>query len=317
MTDPRRESFRASRQRGIGGSDVAAIMGLSPFSTPLDVWRAKVLGDDDGQTPAMERGIRFEPHVLRAYAAAANAMLQQVAAPFVKDWRIGNVDMMAQRNGWPRVVEAKTTAFDDDWGEPGTDEVPVYYQTQALWYLDLAEMEECDLPVLVMPRDPRALRDMLGLPPQEIVARIGVRVYSVQFNAAAVKHIVEECRRFWHEHVLPQVPPAPRDLADAKRCWWSVEGKAIEGDDAMVRALLRYDAIREAEKQIDAEKDRVQFELRTMLGDAEAATFNGRRPVTCKTTKRADGVKFRSLRTTKDWEAMKTALPALTQETKP
>jgi putative phage-type endonuclease len=308
-----RAAFLAARKVGVGGSDVAAILGLSPFQTPLDIWRAKVLGDESDESTAMERGRRLEPYVLRAYADKANALLQQRKEPYVDGWRIGNVDMLAERRGWPRVVEAKTTVM-DDWGEEGTDEVPVYYQTQGLWYLDLAALDECDFPVLVIPRDPRVVRDMLGLPPAEVVARIGVRIYTVGYNAAAVAHMRSECERFWHENVLPQVPPPPKDLDDAKRCWWSVEGKSVEATADVIEALRRYDSAREAEKAVVQEKERAQFELRRMLGDADGAVLGSRKLVTCKTTKRADGIKFRALRTTKDWETLK---PQLLQETEP
>jgi hypothetical protein len=35
------------RTKTIGGSDVAAILGLSPWRSPLDVWREKTLGEAD------------------------------------------------------------------------------------------------------------------------------------------------------------------------------------------------------------------------------------------------------------------------------
>ena len=48
------------RTTTIGGSDVAAILGLSPWRSPLDVWREKALGEpDDRDTPAMQAGGRM------------------------------------------------------------------------------------------------------------------------------------------------------------------------------------------------------------------------------------------------------------------
>lgn len=56
------------KARTIGGSDVAGILGISPFRTPLDVWREKVLGQrDEVDTPATRAGTRFERHILNAY----------------------------------------------------------------------------------------------------------------------------------------------------------------------------------------------------------------------------------------------------------
>ena len=45
-----REEWLSARRTGIGGSDIAAILGLSPWRTPLDVYRDKVDGEDQPQT---------------------------------------------------------------------------------------------------------------------------------------------------------------------------------------------------------------------------------------------------------------------------
>ena len=57
------------RSHGIGGSDVAAIMGLSPWRTPYQVWADKVLGirEDISGKPAVEWGTILEPVVGEHY----------------------------------------------------------------------------------------------------------------------------------------------------------------------------------------------------------------------------------------------------------
>ena len=35
------EAWRAERRKGVGGSDVAAIMGMSPYKSPYEVWAEK------------------------------------------------------------------------------------------------------------------------------------------------------------------------------------------------------------------------------------------------------------------------------------
>ena len=39
---PSREEFLARRKQGIGGSDIAAVCGLSPWRSPLDVYYDKL-----------------------------------------------------------------------------------------------------------------------------------------------------------------------------------------------------------------------------------------------------------------------------------
>ena len=38
MTNEERTAWLNERRKGIGGSDVAAIIGLSPWTTPLDIY---------------------------------------------------------------------------------------------------------------------------------------------------------------------------------------------------------------------------------------------------------------------------------------
>ena len=40
--NPSRDAWLAARRSGIGGSDIAAICGLSPYQTPYDVWLDKL-----------------------------------------------------------------------------------------------------------------------------------------------------------------------------------------------------------------------------------------------------------------------------------
>ena len=69
------------RTKTIGGSDVAAILGLSPWRSPLDVWREKTLGEaDQRDTPAMQAGVRFEPVILGRYLAT-NDRWRATASP--------------------------------------------------------------------------------------------------------------------------------------------------------------------------------------------------------------------------------------------
>ena len=56
-----RQAWLAERRNGVGGSDVAGILGLSPWASPYSVWASKVFGDvDDRDTLAMSFGRRAE-----------------------------------------------------------------------------------------------------------------------------------------------------------------------------------------------------------------------------------------------------------------
>ena len=55
------------RKSHLGASEMAAILGESPYTTPLQLWEEKVYGKENISNPAMERGKALESEALAAY----------------------------------------------------------------------------------------------------------------------------------------------------------------------------------------------------------------------------------------------------------
>lgn len=301
-----------NRALTIGGSDVAAILGISPFRTPLDVWREKCLGQRDHiDTPATRAGQRFEPHILAAYAAQLpTGSKVEKPEPLVRDHLRASPDGIAVVNGWPRLVEIKTTMFANDWGASGTEDVPLHYAVQAYWYMDLLGIDEADFPVLLWPYE---MRDLLGLSPAEIVAECEVRTLKLPFSAATARMLRETVDRFWHGHVKAEVPPRSVDLEDAKRFVYAVRGKTVPADEELIRLLAQRDELKAEEKALQKRTDENEHAIRLRIGDAEAVVHPETKAplVTCSVTERAAYVAnvkatsfrtIRTIRTTKHWK---------------
>jgi predicted phage-related endonuclease len=47
------------------------------------------------------------------------------------------------------LVEAKTAQNELDWGEEGTDQIPIYYRTQVIWNMSVLGAKRCWVPVLI------------------------------------------------------------------------------------------------------------------------------------------------------------------------
>lgn len=299
------------RTVSIGGSDVAAILGISPFRTPLDVWREKVLGQRDTiDTPATRAGERFEPHVLAAYSAQLPAGSKvEKPNPTVDGYRRASPDGIATVGGWPRLVEIKTTIFGHDWGSDGSEGIPLHYAMQAMWYLDLLQIEEADFPVLLWPYE---MRDLLGLSPAEIVAECETRTLRLRYSATAAASMRDAVDRFWRENVLAKVPPPSRDLADAKRLVWSDPGSTREADEELIGLMLRRDEIKATAKAVDADLEKVEHEIRERIGANEVVVQprTGKPLMTCKVIHRAGytanvaPTSYRPLTMTKTWKEM-------------
>lgn len=259
------ETAPFDRTRSLGGSDVAAVLGLSPWKEPLDCWREKVLHQTDDEKPVMALGKRFEAAVLCEYAVRRNASMRQ-PGPIVRDWRHASVDAIATVDGWSRVVEAKTVTFADEWGEDGSSHVPPHYEAQGLWYADIAEVDEVDFPILPWPSHPAVLRNLLGLTPTQVAAEVGIRIYTTRYSRVAADRVRSICEAFWKDHVLAEVPPEPRSPAAARRAWWTVAGKNAKATPRVLEILREYDFFRQAEAEAKDQKERRRWQLEQEVG---------------------------------------------------
>jgi len=241
--------IRAERRLGIGGSDVAAICGISQWKSPLDVWREKVLDDAVTETEAMRWGRRLEPVVLAAYAEETGATMLPVE-PMRDGIFSARPDALAELDGAVRVVEAKTTRHGDAWGTPGTDDVPDEYQAQGQWYLARLKLAVVDFPVLIAGSD--------------------FRVYRSLRHQKIVDMLEREAERFWREHVETLVPPAPRDSAEAAALWRAVTGSSVDLSPAVLAALDDIETWKAEIKGLEKRLERAKFEVQTFLGANES-----------------------------------------------
>ena len=131
------------RKTGIGGSDVGAIIGVSPWTSPFALWAKKLnlIPDDFAPSEAMEWGNRLEPVVLDAFAEQNSGLTiyRNVGTWAHKDrpWQLANPDAIAldRETGEFMIIEVKTSRYEDDWNEK-TGQIPLTYRAQVLWYMD-------------------------------------------------------------------------------------------------------------------------------------------------------------------------------------
>jgi len=155
-------------------------------------------------------------------------------------WMLGNLD--GRVKGQPRLVEIKTTSVAAGWGEPGTDEIPIYYAAQIHHYLTITEFEIADVAVLVGGSD--------------------FRLYRVERDKSIAEAIVDEERAFW-ELVEKREPPVTLTLTDAVTRWGRsmAHGVVVAGD----AELAAIDSLRLATAKV--------AELETLREQAKAAVL--------------------------------------------
>lgn len=132
------EEWLALRKNGIGGSEVAAICGLSKWTSPYTLWCQKTGRTSDTIEPndAMEWGTRLEPVIIDKFES--NHPELKIYRD-VGTWRHGDREFQVTNpdgvfiteSGELGILEIKTAMYEDDW----RDGVPRYYETQVQWYM--------------------------------------------------------------------------------------------------------------------------------------------------------------------------------------
>lgn len=168
----------------IGGSDIAAIMGLSPYATAFDVWARVKGGYEVPETPVMRRGKLFEP-VLRTIAQVDYGL--KTLGPKDYRWSLDGVPMRASiddavENDTDKsleIIEYKTVSpfTAHNW----EDGVPEHYELQCQWYLAAAQASRAHVLALV------GLDD--------------VRHHVIEADVALQRRMIEAAIQFWKQYV--------------------------------------------------------------------------------------------------------------------
>jgi putative phage-type endonuclease len=192
------------RRQGIGGSDIAAIVGLNPFRTAHDLWCEKTGLVEPPEVPseAAYWGLQFEEILCNEYARRENVRLYRppVAGGIVRSptesWVMGSPDRLVEDGQVGMDAKMAGLRQAGRWGEEGTDAVPEEYLLQAQWYLSLIGAQRWDLAVL------------LG---QQF------RIYRINPHKDLQQALHDIGARFWFEHVLTKVPPPVDHTEGARR----------------------------------------------------------------------------------------------------
>lgn len=265
-----RDQLLAERASGLGGTDIAAILGVSPWRTPLQVWEEKTRRTvGQPENAAMRRGRMLEPFVAEMYQQETGRIVHAGSTVHgAEDWMLGHLDGESDSPEVedPRVLEIKTVSpwAAKGWGEPGTDEIPLVYVAQVQWYMGLSGHDLADVAALIGVDD--------------------LRIHTIHFDAELFAAMVEAGRRFWRECVLADVPPAPM-AREATRLFIKDDGSQITATPEIEAACARLAELKAQRKALDGEIEPMEDSVKLAMG--EAAVLNDCTGCVLATWKRA------------------------------
>lgn len=258
MTEQQQPARIEERRAWVGASDIAAILGVSPYANAADVYWAKVNALKGIDNAATVRGRFVEPAILDWFES-------QVGQPIARDVRVDCKTLpilVAQLDGQlpdGSPVEAKSAGSDDEWGEELTDEIPSQYIIQAHGQMICTETDVCHVPALVG-----------GFKSLEF------RRYRVNRDEALVKHILAGVESFWANHVEKRVPPA--DVIASVETMKRIRrepSKIVELDDSALSLIEALDIAKAHAKDANEAVELAQSSVLALLADAEGAKLPG------------------------------------------
>lgn len=256
------------RSKYIGGSDIAALCGVSRFKGAYEVWLSKT--SEAYQKPnsdAMEWGVRLEKVVADKFSEnhAFDIIPGKPIAHPSLNFIGGTPDYIySEADGSQGVLEVKTTSAYNlkDWDDGAPDE----YVLQLQWYLMLTGLTFGYLVVLIG-----------GQTYREVKITADIRLH---------KNMLKIASDFWYNHVEAKTPPPcemrPETIA-------LVYGK----DDGTTREIAKpasfieqLEAKKAEAKELEKEIDAMQNELKSALGESTWGIIDNKFVVEWKTIQR-------------------------------
>lgn len=263
------------RQKFLGGSDVAAIFGVSPWRTPLDLYldkitpRAEQPQIDEAKEKFFARRKHQEPIVAAMLSEeygvtvtclsldgnpnryqdeehpflAAEIDFEFRMSPKVRECFPDRADFAAIPDGTLLNGEIKTVhPFKaSEWGDEGSEEVPIHYAAQVMHGLGITK------------RPAALVAALFGL--DTLVC------FPVMRDEETISAMRAKAITFWTHNVLQRIPPDPVNIDDVKRMYAGMKGRPVELSDEAHTALRDLDILRARERQFEIDKSELEWRV--------------------------------------------------------
>lgn len=237
----------------ITATEIAAVLGLSPWQSRFSLWHKKagLPSPPFEQNPAMEWGLRLEPAIAAKYADNHPELTLHTTGTWhhrEREWQRATPDRIAD----DRLVELKTSPTGDDW-ETG---VPIHYQCQIQWQMDVLGYQRTDVAVLIAGHD--------------------YREYTVDYDETDAQIMRDAAQRFLDDVRQGNRPPI--DGADATYQTIRRQPDGFEDVDVEIPFGLvrRWDDAYQAHQAATTELTAVRAEVLDAIGNGRRAVCEGR-----------------------------------------
>lgn len=267
------EEWLKAREDGIGASEVAAVIGISPWDSPFSIWLKKT-----GQVPpteetiAMHLGHLLEPVIAKLWEESTGWKIIKTSAKDIiyqdpeHPWRKVTPDRFAYEidpatgKKSKCLLEFKSTSQDFD-----PEDLPPYYVAQ------------CQYQMLVT-----------GIHVNYLCWLTNGRYYNhsrLEYDKEFAEFIASRVDEFFLENVKGNKEPELISVSD-----WNYKGStpntAIEADSEAVEDIGRLREVNTSIAELEAKQEALKDKLKLYMGENESITLGGSVLATWKSGKK-------------------------------
>ncbi len=260
-----RDDWLNYRRLGIGGSDVAAILGVSPFRTARDIYYDKLgivaVDPDESNWVSLEMGHLLEDLVARIFAKKTGYRVFRIKKMFrhpEHPFMLADVDFFVELpDGSLAILEIKTTNYNarDNWFLGEHEIVPEYYELQGRHYMAVMDIDRVFFCCLY------------GNTEEEVLIR------EIKRDKVYESEIIYLEQEFWMDHVQKQVPPPYVEDGDLVLESIRMYGEpadenapAVTLDFSVTSVLMQYMQLQSEKSRYDAASKRLESDMKRLRG---------------------------------------------------
>ena len=288
------------RQSFLGGTDAPAVLGVSAWMTPVDLWRLKTgrvkQEPNEQRDRRLARGKKLEPFICdmvvdklrdEGHDVKLLARNERYTDPEHAFLSV-EIDMELLLDGEHVNVDAKSVGGQarHKWGQEGSDEIPIDYAAQFMDGLMITGRERCLAAAL------RSFDD--------------VDLYWLKRDQETIDGMRAKMVSFWKDHVERDKPPDPVNFADLRSLFAKPEPRRVEATPEILDAVSELGQIKGRVEALTAREEHLRFLIAKHMGPAETLSSGVRDVMSWGNESRVQFELERFKREHPDWYALFT-----------